>query len=185
MSRHLSLPVSLLAMAALATGATLERLTVDDMIAKSTDIVRARVTAENGAAFRGNPSRGGLIYSHYTITVSERWKGTNAPVMDVAVPGGVAQGLRQTFVGAPALYTGQEYVFFLWTSRSGLTQIIGLTQGVLNLKVDASGNVTANRAGGSETMIDPVTGQVVSDPGVNMTLSDLRARVTKRSKAGQ
>ena len=37
------------------------------------------------------------------------------------------------------LKIGDEYVFFVWTSRSGLAQIIGLSQGLFNVLPDGKG----------------------------------------------
>src|SRR5260370_39578752 len=48
--------------------ATLERLTMDDMIAKSSAIVRGRVT-ESWAAFTGS-----VIYTHYGSRLGESYK---------------------------------------------------------------------------------------------------------------
>ncbi|MGH9665509.1 MAG: hypothetical protein ACRD9L_13880, partial [Bryobacteraceae bacterium] len=78
-----------LAAATVASGATLERLSLDDMIVKSTAIVHARVTGSYAAA------SGRMIYTHYTIQVSESLKGKAAGAMDVAVPGGAAKGFQQ------------------------------------------------------------------------------------------
>jgi hypothetical protein len=170
------------ALAVAASAATLQKLTLDDMIAQCSDIVRGRVVASS-AAFKGTPGRAGIIYTHYTISVAERWKGNQASKIDVAVPGGVALGYRQVFAGAPSLSPGDEYVFFLWTSRSGLTQIIGLTQGLFSLSVDASGRLTMNRASSSESVVDPVTGQAAADEPVSMRVSELGTRVSARLKA--
>ena len=52
--------------------ATLERLSLDDMITRSTTIVRGKVTA-SWAAFTGS-----VIYTHYQIQVSEQFKGAAA-----------------------------------------------------------------------------------------------------------
>ena len=101
--------------------ATLERLSLDDMIQKSTAIVRAKVTGSS-AGFTGS-----IIYTHYQLQVSETYKGS--AVTDVAVPGGVAGNLRQIFAGSPTFNVGDESVFLLWTGKSGLTQVIGLTPG--------------------------------------------------------
>src|SRR5436305_11139949 len=49
--------------------ATLERLSLDDMIAKSTVIVRGKVTSAYAAA------SGPIIYPNYTVQVSQRLKG--------------------------------------------------------------------------------------------------------------
>jgi hypothetical protein len=171
------------ALALVAPAATLEKLTLDDMVAKSADIVRGKVTAAS-ASFRGAPGRGGMIYTHYIIQVSERFKGSSTgATADVAVPGGTALGFRQTFAGAPSLNVGEEYVFFLWTSRSGLTQIIGLTQGLFTLKVDASGKPLLARSAISEVMLDPATGTPVSDSGMKLTVSELRQRVANLAGA--
>lgn len=151
--------------------ATLERLSLDDMIAKSTAIVRGRVTG-SVAAFRGP-----IIYTHYTVQVLDRWKGAVQSTMDVAVPGGTADGYRQIFSGSPQLAQGDEYLLFLWTSRSGLTQIIGLTQGIFQLSKDSSGVTLAVRGASSETMLEPVTGRVVQDQPIQMRLSELGARI--------
>lgn len=104
--------------------ATLEQLSLDDMIARSTVIVRGKV-ASSYAAFSGR-----MIYTHYTVQVSERFKGVGQGSIDVAVPGGTANRVRQTFEGAPVFQAGEEYVFFLWTGKSGPTQVVGLTQGL-------------------------------------------------------
>ena len=96
--------------------ATLERLSLDDMITKSTAIVRGKVTSSN-ASFSGP-----IIYTHYTIQVSEHFKGDSRSSVDLVVPGGVAKNVRQGFPGTPEFKVGDEFVFFLWTGRSGQTQ---------------------------------------------------------------
>ena len=63
------------------------------------------------------------------------------------MPGGVVNGIRQSVTGAPELKPGQEYVLFLWTSRSGLTQVIGLSQGLF--KVSEEGSEGGSGRGGS------------------------------------
>ena len=151
--------------------ATLERLSMDDMVQKSTDIVRVRVQ-NSSASLRGTPGRGN-IYTHYTVQVLERWKGNSAAQMDVAVPGGTVANRRQTFPGSPALQSNTEYVLFLWTSPSGLTQIIGLSQGLVNVRMDASGTTVLTRAGIGEPMVD-TSGNAVTDPGFSTTLTGFR-----------
>jgi hypothetical protein len=61
--------------------ATLERLSLDDMITKSTAIVRGKITGSWAAA------TGPVIYTHYTIQVSERFKGTGNGSVEIVVPG--------------------------------------------------------------------------------------------------
>lgn len=150
--------------------ATLSKLSLDDMTQRSTAIVRARVLGSSAAA------HGNLIYTHYRLQVSEHWKGTQAVELDVVVPGGVAGGLRQSFAGTPQLTQGAEYLLFLWTSPGGLTHVMGLTQGLMNLQTDSTGQLMAVRGASTETMLDS-TGQSVRDEPFSMRLTDLRARV--------
>jgi hypothetical protein len=152
--------------------ATLERLSLDDMIMKSTAIVRGKVTGSN-ASFSGP-----IIYTHYTIQVSEHFKGDSRSSVDLVVPGGVVNNVRQTFPGTPEFKAGDEFVFFLWTGRSGQTQIIGLTQGLFTLAPDASSGTMATRAASKEVMLERGTGQQVKDQTLVMSLSDLRARIS-------
>ena len=174
--------VCLLVLAATSVfSTTLEKLALDDMILKSTEIVRGRVTSIS--ALR----RGALILTQVQVTVAERWKGPEASSVDVFLHGGTFQGLRQTFSGTPDLREGSEYVFFLWAGKSGNRQIIGLSQGVLDIQVPASepgkpssggAQLLAHRAAIAD-MIDAKTEQPVDDPGFTIKLDQLRARVNR------
>lgn len=159
------------ALVASVQAATLERLTLDQMIHKSTAIVRGRVLGSR-SAFRGP-----IIYTYFTVQVVEGWKGPESPQIEVAVPGGTANGLHQSFSGAPRLASGNEYILFLWTGSSGLTQIIGFSQGVFSLNRNAGGGIVASRAASTEAMLDSKTGRVVADASLRVGLSELRARV--------
>ena len=70
---------------------------------------------------------------------------------------------------------GQEYVVFLWTSRSGLTQVIGLSQGLFLVKPDANGNPMMIRPAASETMLDK-NGHVIQDQPFSMSLTAVRSQ---------
>lgn len=151
--------------------ATLERLSLDDMIAKSTTIVRGKVGSSYAAA------SGPVIYTNYTIQVSERLKGQAGSSVEVSVPGGVANGLRQTFSGAPTLNTGDEFVFFLFTGQDGRTAIIGLTQGLFAIPSGASADPLSTRSASRELMLDRKTGRPVKDETMVLRLSELRTRI--------
>ena len=154
--------------------ATLERLSFADLIAKSTAIVRGTVGGSY-AAFRGP-----IIYTHYTVAVSEQMKGSSAATLDIVVPGGTANNLRQLFSGTPQLNKGDQFVFFLWTGPSGLTQIMGLTQGLFRLSSDSAGGIVATRAASTELVLDPATGRPVKDQTLVMSLGQLRSRIAGR-----
>lgn len=154
-----------------ARAATLERLTLDDMIAKSTAIVHARITGASTAYL------GSVIYTHYKLKVLDQWKGAAHTSMEVLVPGGVVNGIRQTYPGAPEFTMGQEYVMFLWTSSRGLTYTLGFTQGVFTLPKDTSGQTMAVRAPTTETLLEPLTGRVLKDQPISMPLTQLVSKI--------
>lgn len=164
--------VAALVMASALLPATLERLSLDDMILKSTAIVRASVQSSYSIP------RGALIYTQYRLQITERWKGPATSLMDIVVPGGSTGGFRQTFSGAPELQAGREYILFLWTGKSGLTHVIGLSQGAFNLDINSKGEPVARRAATSETMLDS-RGQPVKDHPIEITLTELAAKVSE------
>ncbi|MFB3779781.1 MAG: hypothetical protein ACE141_19330 [Bryobacteraceae bacterium] len=170
--------LALLTLGAQLPGATLERMSLDQMIARSTGIVRGRITGSYAA------QRGPVIYTRYSVQVLETWKGQAAGSIEVSVPGGTANGLRQSFSGAPRLTRGAEYVLFLWTGRSGMTQVIGLSQGVFTLIDSSSSGAMAVRPASSETMLDPKTLQAVRDETLKMPLSELKDKVSKAIGGG-
>jgi hypothetical protein len=160
-----------------ARATTLEQLTLDDMTQKSTSIIRARVTGSHARTLGTN------VYTYFELQVIETWKSagpTGQTTTEVAVPGGAFKGIRQSVTGAPELKLGQEYVLFLWTSRSGLTQVIGLSQGLFKVSEEGSeggsGTAVVQRPAASELMQNG-SGLPVEDHAVNMPLRDLRAQV--------
>ena len=93
-------------LAALGTlpGSTLRQLSLDDMIRQSTMIVRGTVLPAN-IVYHGS-----VIFSHYTIQVTETYKGPGSGQIDFGVPGGNLNGAIQRVAGAPVLSAGQDYV---------------------------------------------------------------------------
>jgi hypothetical protein len=174
------IPAALLALCGLATATTLQLLSTDVMIRQSTAIVRVKVTG-SAPVLRGRD-----IYTQYQFTVLETLKaagGQSATQTAVSVPGGAIQGIRQMVAGAPVLPSGQEYVIFLWTSKSGLTQIIGLSQGLFKVMQDSSGNAVLVRPAATATVVNQ-NGTPVNDSAVTMTLSALRSQILSVTGAG-
>jgi hypothetical protein len=153
------------------SGSTLQRLSLNDMIQKSTMIIRGTVQAGSSAELRGP-----LIYTHYRLSVTTAFKGAPGQLVDMAIPGGVLNGIQQPVAGAPILTAGQDYVFFLWTSKSGLTQVIGLSQGLFNVTSDAQGQAIVSRGAASAPMFD-TSGQPVTDSNLQMPLSQLVGKI--------
>lgn len=151
--------------------ATLQQLSMSDLIAKSTAIVRGTVQGSY-TAFSGP-----VIFTHYRVQVAEKWKGSTGAAVDVAVPGGIVSGIRQTYSGAPLFQPGDQYVLFLWTGKSGMTQIMGFSQGAFAVAQDGSSDPSLTRTASHELMLDPVTHSQVNDQPLTMRLSALRSRV--------
>jgi hypothetical protein len=171
--RHWLATLMVVGMAGGVSAATLEQLSFDEMVEKSTAIVRGRVTGSHTTA------KGSLIYTHYRVLVSERWKGAAAAEADFVVPGGTLGSMRQSFPGAPKLTAGSDYVLFLWTSKSGLTHIIGLSQGLFDVKTDAKGATVAVRGASGETMLDRATGRPVTEETLALSMAELKAKVSR------
>lgn len=174
---HVAAALGAVLLSMCGAAATLQRLEMDEMIQKSTAIVRGRVA---GSAAR---LHGSSIYTHYRVQVLESWKGAEVTEVDVVVPGGIASGMRQVFPGAPRLETGSEYVLFLWTGASGLTNIMGLSQGVFDVHRDIAGGVFAARSASTETMLD-AEGRPVRDEAVRIRFDDLRGRIQALTARG-
>jgi hypothetical protein len=78
--------------------------------------------------------------------------------------------------GAPTLAVGQDYVLFLWTSKSGLTQVIGLSQGLFNVSTNAQGQLIVSRGAAASPMLNS-SGQFVTDTNLQMTLAQLASAI--------
>lgn len=157
---------------------TLQRLSLEEMTQQSTAIVRAKVTGSS-PALRGNE-----VWTFYQLQILETLKGRETNQIQVAVPGGAAAGLRQIVAGAPALRSGAEYVLFLWTGRSGLTQVIGLSQGLLSVSRDQQGRVSLVRPASKEIMLGSDL-KPVTDPGLRLGWNEFRGRVRAQIGAGK
>jgi len=161
-------------LAALGTlpGSTLRQLSLDDMIRQSTMIVRGTVQPTV------SQYHGSTIFSHYSIQVTETYKSPASPatLIDFAVPGGSLNGTIQRVAGAANLNVGQDYVLFLWTSKSGLTQVIGLSQGLFSVISTSGGVPTVVRAAAAERILDSA-GQPVTTNDINMPLSALKTEI--------
>jgi hypothetical protein len=159
-------------LAASAAATTLQKLSMDEMTAQATSIVRARVVDSWGA------KSGSVIYTHYKIQVSERLKGAGDTSIEILIPGGIAAGLQQTIPGAPKLMTGNEYVLFLWKGPSGANHVMGLSQGVFDLKTSPSGVLTLYRGPLDARVLDS-RGQAADASRLEMSWSDFTAQMKK------
>ena len=142
-----------------ASATTLQQIPLEELARQSTSIVRAKVFHS------GTLQRNGNVYTTYRLETLETLKSQGVGVREFAVPGGSAGGVRQMVDGAPVLRDGGEYALFLWTSRSGLTQIIGLSQGIFSIEpANAPVGRLVRHAAASEPMLDAAGGPVADIP---------------------
>lgn len=168
------LPLLVLALGSHSLRATtLAYASLDELIVKSSQIVRGTVQSLHGEA------NGSRLNTRVRISVVERWKGPESSSVDVILPGGTVGRTTQAVSGTPDLRIGAEYVFFLWTGRSGTNQLLGLSQGVLRLAKDSQGQASVSRPPAAAAMVDASTGTAVEDPGVSLTLAALRQRIQR------
>ena len=158
--------------------ATLEQLSLEEMVRQSSAIVRAK------AAGSRSVRDGALIYTLVGLEVLEQWKGDRAVGLEVALPGGQVGGFRQHFGGVPVLTPGQEFVAFLWTGPSGRTQLLGLSQGFFEVTRDARGQAQVRRKPTADLMLNAESALPVPYPAIEMSLEALAAKIRSVSAAG-
>jgi hypothetical protein len=173
------LSVLLCALAVLLSAATLEQMSLDDLVQKSTSIVQGR--AGSSRSIR----EGALFYTLHKFAVLNRWKGEPAPEVEIALPGGSIGGLQQDFGGVPQLEPGREYVVFLWKGPSGRTQITGFSQGVFEVVRGSGGSVIVRRKPNADLTLSPGTGKAVETSAIEMPLADLAARIRQMLGSGR
>lgn len=172
---HFRSIVATLFVAALLPGVTLQQMTLDEMTQQATAIVTARVVSSS-ASFTGQ-----TIYTHYKLQITDTLKGF--PTTDVVVPGGTVGKFRQTFPGVPEMQSGQSYLLFLWTSSTGMTHLMGLSQGIFVLSPQSDGSTLASRGIIGELMLDK-TGRPVRDQGMQLKVADVRSRIVALQNSG-
>jgi len=160
------------------SGATLEEMSLDDLTLKSTSIVRG--TAGESRAARVGP----LIYTFTTFRVAENLKGEPVHEVEIALPGGRIGELSQHFGGVPRLEAGAEYLVFLWRGASGVTQITGLSQGLIEVETGRTGEQLAVRAPNADLVVSPGTGKAVKSTELRIPLADLTANIRGIVAAG-
>ena len=154
-----------------AQGATLELMTLEEMVQQSTAIVQARAGASR--TVRSGP----LLYTVTELEVLEQWKGKAARQLEVSAPGGQIGQLSQQFGGVPRLQPGSTYVAILWQGPSGRLHIIGLSQGLFKVRAQRDGQLLISRNPSSDLMLSPVSGQPVQAAPLAMPLDQLRERI--------
>ena len=154
-----------------AGAATLERLSFEDLVTRSTGIVRARAISNSASRI------GSTIYTRTRFEVLERWKGAEGAQVEVFEPGGTVGLTSQSYSGVPRFEPGQEAVLFLWTGPSGRTQLTGLSQGVFQVVRGNGPDARVVRKPSGEILLVPGLGAPARDEELVMSLGQLAARI--------
>ena len=169
--RNTGLAAVLLMISAVPSGAaTLEQMSLDDIIREATAVVRGRAGEAHSVR------SGALIFTVTRFEVTEQWKGRQESQIEIWLPGGQVGSLSQTFGGVPRLPAGQDFVAFLWTGPSGRTQIIGLSQGLFSVEKRGSGEVAIRKAS-ADLMLEPDSFRPVQSAAIELPLGELKAQV--------
>jgi hypothetical protein len=152
-----------------ARAATLEQMSIEDLTLESTSIVRGYAAGSRAARV------GSIIYTFTTFRLAESLKGEPTRKVEIALPGGQVGDVSQRFGGVPRLEAGEEYLVFLWRGPSGLTQITGLSQGLI--QIENTPERFAIREPSPDLVIAPETGKAAKNERLRMPIGGLVARI--------
>jgi hypothetical protein len=137
MHRSTAAPALALLMAAAAPGTTLSTETTADLVVAAERVCCGAVESVEA---RRDP-RSGFVFTHVRVRLLEELKGTSeAPVIELRLPGGRADGVETVVPGMPRLEVGTEAVLLLGRrNRDGFPSLLQATGGVLPLRADKVG----------------------------------------------
>ena len=119
--------------------------TLDELAGEAALIVHARVARVDARQAPGTQRVERVV----VLEVVRALKGSPGPALQLVLPGGTFGRYRTVVPGVPEVAEGEEAVLFLHLSPSGATHLVGLSQGVLRVRVDPTT--------GQRTVAAPVT----------------------------
>ncbi len=129
-----------------ATAATLPRIPLETLIARSEHIVYARVVASRSV---WDPQTR-TIWTETELRVMESAKGTSAGSLVVSEPGGVLGDVGHVFPGVPQFRLDEEVVVFLYRAGNRL-RVTGLGGGMYTVTRDGPTHVPVARPSASKS----------------------------------
>lgn len=125
------LALALTALLAPAEATSVKDLTLTQLVAESTSIVRVKVT--------GREAGWGRHLDQPAIVTEHRFSSSHKPLLgeplrDLTLFGGEVEGERQTLVGQPELVPGREYFLLLTQARPVQCPLVGIWKGVFELR---------------------------------------------------
>lgn len=158
---------ALWALAAPLYATSVQRLSLEDLVAKAQTIVEASIVSAN--TYRS--ADGKLILTNYTIDVQESLKGSPGKTVTLTTIGGRIGNTILRVSGMPAFQPGEKAVLFL-EQAGAYTTIVGLNQGKFTI---ANGEIS-----------NSVTGLSFADGGpggtLRMPLDEFKRQVKLRLK---
>ena len=107
-----------------------------DLAREAGAIVRGRVVSVEGRMTADRRAIETLV----TIEAEETLKGSLGDLVHFVVPGGSVGRYRSVFVGAPVFSVNQHVIVFLGWQGASYPFLIGFSQGVYRVQVDAGGS---------------------------------------------
>jgi len=152
-TRHIfRLVLTLLLLAGASRATTLQRMSLDELVAASGAVVRARAVSSVSRWENGH------IWTFTTFEVLETMKGGTPSRVEVRLIGGRVGSLTSKVDGVPRFAAGDEAFLFLATTPSGHWTVTGWALGTFRIARDSSSgkeSVTQDAAG--TTLFDPAT----------------------------
>lgn len=133
----------------------MKALTLDELVAQSTDIVRASRVSKSSHYDDYNQ-----IVTDYVFSVSHKIKGRKVvgTTLIVRSLGGVVGELGMHVAGEPQFEQGQEYLLFLRGFRNH-HRAVGMTQGVMPV-AKLKGVSTVFPGGAGASLVQPIGGKL-------------------------
>ncbi len=134
--RLLALAGLLLAVSAprILDASTVIPATLDELATEADLIVHARVARIDVRQAPGTRRVERVV----ALDVVRAWKGRPAETVHVVLPGGTFGRYRTIVPGVPDFSEGEEAVLFLRASPAGVPQLVGMSQGILRVRVDGA-----------------------------------------------
>jgi hypothetical protein len=86
------------------------------------------------------------IFTDVTVGIAEALKGGAGAQLTLTQLGGEVDGVRYNVPLSPMFTPGEDALLFVWRGPSGRAQVNGLSQGKFEIRTDAAGRRTVQRA---------------------------------------
>jgi hypothetical protein len=108
--------------------------TLDELAGEADLIVHARVARVDARQAAGTLRVERVV----TLAVVRALKGSPGETVQLVLPGGTYGRYRTVVPGVPEVAEGEEAVLFLRPSPTGVTHLVGFSQGVMRVRIDPS-----------------------------------------------